>query len=125
MLSGVCQGDKIHLSLDTRGLGFREGLDSSGADGLRPRLDAGKGKRCVLHTCKRGAISQPPAALMSRTPPAAPSVLLPAASLAAGRCTLLPLPPHEGSPGPTRLSPHRAFLACPAHGPALLHGANH
>ena len=49
-------GGKTHWSLDTRGLGFREGLDSSGADGLQPPSDAGKGKRCVLQACKCRAV---------------------------------------------------------------------
>jgi len=49
-------GGKIRFPLDTGGLGFREGLDSSGPDGLWPRLDAGKGKLGVLQAHKHGAV---------------------------------------------------------------------
>lgn len=68
--------------------------------------------------------SQPAAALMCKTSPATPSVLLPAASSAVRRCTLLPLPLHEGSQGPTWLASHRVFLPCPVHSPTL-HPAEH
>lgn len=66
----------------------------------------------------------PVAVLMCDTPPATLSVLLSATSSATGRCTLLPLPSHRGSPGPTWLAPHRVFLPCPVRSPTL-HPAKH
>lgn len=41
-------GNNLPLSLDTRGLGLRTELDSSGAGERQPRLDAAKGKHRVL-----------------------------------------------------------------------------